>query len=98
MIRTSRSRTANSPLYGQIPYASTIPAEFATHAALRRGQILRPISLRRLGRTLELLVWLEASGFENIKIAPKVRRGRSSGTGFQVNASKIIWFPQRSRA
>src|SRR3954449_11648445 len=30
---TSRSRTANSSLYGQIPYASTIPAEFATHAA-----------------------------------------------------------------
>src|SRR5438045_6732260 len=38
-----------SSLYGQIPYASTIPAEFGTHGAVRRGQILRPMSLRRLG-------------------------------------------------
>jgi len=32
------------------------------------------------------------------RLRQRIRRGRSSGNGFPVNASKIIWFPQRSRA
>ena len=40
---------------------------------------------------------LEASGFKNIKIAPKDSSRSFIQNGFPVNASKIIWFPQRSR-
>src|SRR5205814_7477679 len=60
LLKVIRSMSANSSLSMRIPYAPTIPAEFATHAALRCGQILRPISLRRLDRTLELLVWKQS--------------------------------------